>query len=121
MKYRHYAPRAKVHILGGADEVAKLRFLTDAIREGTIGAYPAFYLSQEICEGAERILSSEAIRYEIITFVSEESHHNAASGLFAAFRSFDRLNVTDIWAEEQPLSSLGTAYMNRLTKAAGAI
>lgn len=119
MKYRHYAPRARVHILSGSDAESKAKFLAKAASQHILGTYPAFYISESFRQEAENILADSGLVYEIITFAQDQSHKDAARGLFAAFRAFDRLHVTDIWAEEQPLGSYGAAYMNRLAKASG--
>lgn len=118
MKYRHYAPQARVHILRGETEEAKLEQLSRSAAEGILGSRPAFYLSEAIREKAMWILEGQnVVAFELITFTTEQAHKAAAQGLFAAFRAFDRSGCSDIWAEEQSLQQLGAAYMNRLRKA----
>ncbi len=118
MKYRHYAPEAKVHILSGETNEAKLKRLSTLAGSGALGQRPAFYLSRALAKEAEWILQAQLENhYQLISFADDLHHQDAAAGLFRAFRAFDRLSVSDIWAEEQSLQHLGLAYMNRLRKA----
>lgn len=120
MKYRHYAPKATVHVLSGKDFASKLSSLRQLTEKKELGSKPSFYISKPLAEAFKKALPAMAAEHPVITFSDEESHAEAARGLFAAFRSLDRLGVTDIWAEEQEKNRVGAAYMNRLLKAAAA-
>lgn len=119
MKYRHYAPRAKVHVLSGADMAARLEAVKEAIYQTAGGSVSAFYISDALAELAAPYFEAAGVIPDLVlTFSEEERHQEAAKGLFAAFRTLDRLGANHIWAEEQELSEVGAAYMNRLLKAA---
>ncbi len=114
MKYRHYAPKAKVHIIRGESIEKKLKFLETVSNKGDKDAY---FISEELyskLQETNNINPSD----EFIIFSNENLVEDASHYLFSAFRDFDRKGATDIWAEELEDSELGRAYMNRLTKAA---
>ena len=46
-------------------------------------------------------------------------HAQQARRIFEALRTFDRMDVTDIWAQSPTDEGLGLAVTNRLNKAAG--
>lgn len=116
MKYRHYAPQAKLvlveaaHGSDGQDDVAeKIRELTkEKLAQGhqvgvictdeTVDCYPM------------GVVRSLGIRAKEATIA-----HN----LFAVLREFDQLQVDYIFSESFSNEDLGQAIMNRLTKAAG--
>lgn len=54
---------------------------------------------------------------EAIGPVRDQAEH--ARRIFDALRAFDRLDVTDIWAQSPTDDGLGLAVTNRLNKAAG--
>lgn len=113
MKYRHYAPRARVVMVraeeGQSQEEAFLKALED--QEGSLG----LFLSEEAWERLRqtRALSGLAVySYQGGRNLQEASHH-----LFDALRTLDDQGVSLILAEsfEGPEAS---AYMDRLSKAA---
>lgn len=120
MKYRHYAPKAKVHILKGSgcrEKLAALVLQLEAVSQEDFCW--GLYISDELAEELASCLSADDLKkLHIRRFAGELSHAEAAKGLFAAFRSMDREGVSDIWAEELDTSLVGAAYMNRLLKAA---
>lgn len=119
MKYRHYAPQARVHVLTGASTEEKFSHLRKLAEEKRLGAKPTFYISRHLADRLHAELPELAERAgAVIAFSEEKSHAAAAQGLFAAFRQLDRLGASDIWAEEQSSDHVGAAYMNRLLKAA---
>lgn len=111
MKYRHYAPRGELTIVGGVEEkvVAYINGQC-ALRHGenkrtgvigtdvTIGRYHA-----DVCKSAGRREDEETIARE----------------LYRILREFDDENVEAIYAEAFDDSGIGRAIMNRLLKAAG--
>ncbi len=111
MKYRHYAPKAKVIIVQGnlqktIDKVNEL--MVDYIVEGkkvglmvTEETKDSYNCENIICMGKRSDLSTVA--------------HN----LFEALRSFDDKGVDVILAEAVEEKGVGVAVMNRLKKSAG--
>ena len=121
-KYRHYAPRAQVHVLRALEPEAAMAEVSDWVRarltetEGPVG----LYLDASLCGEMPPQALDEASRQriQIITFPNDDQGREAAHGLFAAFRSFDRLGCRAIACSAIPEVGYGVAYMNRLLKAA---
>lgn len=94
MKYRHYAPHAKVYLV----EPGEIPPIFPG-RAGYIGLTPpAFAVEFEMALG---------------------SLEDYARQLFSFFRECDRRGLTAIFAERVEAEGLGRAIMNRLRKAAG--
>ena len=111
MKYRHYAPKAKLTIVEGniREEVLAIRQLVyEAIRQGKrVGI----------------IATNETIAYYtngvIKNIGSRENEETIARNLYAILRDFDAEEVDLIYSESFALQGIGKAIMNRLEKAAG--
>lgn len=111
MKYRHYAPKAKLTIVEGniREEVLAIRQLVyEAIRQGKrVGI----------------IATNETIAYYtngvIKNIGSRENEETIARNLYAILRDFDAEEVDLIYSEAFALQGIGKAIMNRLEKAAG--
>ncbi len=111
MKYRHYAPKARLMIVEGniREEVLAIRQLAfDAIQKGKhVGI----------------IASAETIGYYsngiIKNIGSRENEKTIARNLYAVLREFDEEQVDEIYSESFALAGIGNAIMNRLEKAAG--
>lgn len=95
MKYRHYAPRAKMIIFRGESHKVDLEV---SLREDT--------------------LKREGYKVGLIDF-SEESLKDAARLLFARLREMDEQEVDIILAKAVSESGIGFAIMNRMIKSAG--
>lgn len=111
MKYRHYAPKAKLQIIKGNKEKT-----IEKINE----------IVQNYIDNQKRvaILSTEEIsnRFplgEIISLGSEKNLYDVARNLFEALRQCDDLNVDFIICQAFEDKGVGLAIMNRLNKAAG--
>lgn len=111
MKYRHYAPKARLAIVEGeiTDVVKAIRQLTyDKIRLG---------------KGVGIIASNETQKdytYGIIkTIGTRENEATVAKNLYRILREFDEEEVEYIYSEAFDADGIGTAVMNRLMKAAG--
>lgn len=111
MKYRHYAPKAKLFIVEGelCAVVDKINALAEdnrkaGYRAGIIGTDEtvAFY------QGG--IIKSIGTR---------QDEADIASHLFAVLREFDEDHVDVIYSESFDTGGIGSAVMNRLLKAAG--
>ncbi len=111
MKYRHYAPNAKLKIIRGNKEktIEKINeMVQNYIDDGKrVGLLITKENSHRYPKGEKVILGEENNLEEI------------ASNLFEALRSFNDLNVDIILAEAFNEEGLGVAIMNRLSKAAG--
>lgn len=105
MKYRHYAPHAKVTVLTG-----------DGVRT-------AAYIRERITPGGGVICFDEyAHRFPdcvIHCLGPEKDKAEQARRVFDALREFDHTDVTEIYAQCPEESGLGLAIGNRLKKAAG--
>ena len=105
MKYRHYAPHAKVTVLTGD------------------GAKTAAYIREKITPGAGVICFDEYAELfpDCITHClgPEGDKAEQARRVFDALREFDHTDVTEIYAQCPDDTGLGLAIGNRLKKAAG--
>lgn len=112
MKYKHYAPKASIHICAGTPEeiVDELRcLLADA------GTDLGLMLSEETMT-----LLGEAPAGIAVRILGKRTQPKTlAHELFAALRWFDEQPVTTIYTEQFAQEDIGVALMNRLNKAAG--
>lgn len=107
MKYKHYAPDTEVLMVKPQDWPAALKWVqTKPVRAGVIAG-------PEI---------SEVMRYDTaaVFMYGKDTVEAASKSLFAGLRALDepQLALEVILVETFPSEGLGTAYMNRLTKAA---
>lgn len=110
MKYRHYAPKARVRVIEREDFASVLSKLSVDER-----AAVALFISQELAE------TLELDQYAAIhCFGPRQRADLAGHDLFAAFRHFDEKACDLIFAEALDEEGLGRAYMNRLNKSASA-
>lgn len=111
MKYRHYAPKAPLAIVEGAQDavVQKINELTEAaLSEGKAVGIIATEESRALYpKGIVKCVGSRA-REETIA-------HN----LYEILREFDQCTVQQIYSEAFYTPQMGQAIMNRLLKAAG--
>lgn len=113
MKYRHYAPRAKLMIVEGnlREEVLAIRQL----------AYAAYREKKNV----GIIATNETARFYTHGIVknigSRENEHSIARNLYGVLREFDGEDVEEIYSESFVVPGIGSAIMNRLEKAAGHI
>lgn len=111
MKYRHYAPKAKVVIVQGVFDkvVEKINRLTLLNEEN--GIKTGILATDE---------SKDLYRSgRVISMGSRKSPATIASNLFESLRFFDETDIRMIIAEAIDGDGIGMAVMNRLTKAAG--
>ncbi len=111
MKYRHYAPKAKIKIINGNTEKT-IEKIKDLLQN---------YIDNKLRVGV--MTCDEHINYysnqvEIISLGSRKKLDEIAKNLFEALRSFDDKGVDIILAEGYEEKDLGIAIMNRLKKAA---
>jgi L-threonylcarbamoyladenylate synthase len=103
MKYRHYAPDAKLVLLAPEEIAARLK----GPLQGRIGV-----LTTE--ENENNYPQADTV----IACGRRSDLSTVAAGLFAALRRFDEAGVDLIYAETFPEEGIGLAIMNRLRKAA---
>lgn len=111
MKYKHYAPRAKLIVVEG-ETIAVIN---------KIDELASMYAGKGLKVG---ILSTDetSSKYNIGVVKSLGSRSNLAEiarSVFKLLREFDREGVDVILAEGVPSTGLGLAVMNRLRKASG--
>ncbi|AGB42350.1 Sua5/YciO/YrdC/YwlC family protein [Halobacteroides halobius DSM 5150] len=108
MKYKHYAPEAKVVLIEGAQTeiVAKIKELIRG-EEGKIGVMATTESSHQYQNAIVKEMGSRNNLKQI------------SMSIFKLLREFDQLGVDKIFIEGLSQSGLGLAIMNRLRKAAG--
>ena len=111
MKYRHYAPKAKLMIVEGdlRDEIFAIRQIAyEADRQG----HPVGIIA-----------TSETLPFYnhgiVKNIGTRENEKTIARNLYGVLREFDEENVDKIYSESFAVQGIGTAIMNRLEKAAG--
>lgn len=111
MKYKHYAPLAKVIIIkgNGMPVVDRIRKEIDSYREKGLSI---------------GVLATDQTRdfynnCHVISLGNRDNPESIASRLFGALREFDKKEVDIILAESIEDTGIGFAVMNRLSKAAG--
>lgn len=111
MKYRHYAPKAKLMIVEGniREEILAIRQL----------AYAAHREGKEV----GIIATGETVQfynYGIVKNIgTRENENTIARNLYRVLREFDEEDVNLIYSESFAMNGIGKAIMNRLEKAAG--
>lgn len=111
MKYKHYAPKADLILVNGAQEkvVKKINELVceaekSGKRTGVIGTDETWGLYQA---GVVKSIGSR------------KDEDTIARHLYGILREFDELNVDMIYSESFSTPRMGQAIMNRMLKAAG--
>lgn len=111
MKYKHYAPKADMVIVDGAQDavVAKINELTAA--QQAEGRKVAVIATEE---------TKEQYDADVILCIGKRADEDAiAQHLYKILRECDELNVGEIYSECFQTPRIGQAIMNRLLKAAG--
>ncbi|MBR5508545.1 MAG: threonylcarbamoyl-AMP synthase [Lachnospiraceae bacterium] len=107
MKYRHYAPKARLKIVEGPMERV-ISYINDrADSSKRVGIICTEETLQKYACGTIKCIGSRQDELSI------------ASHLFAVLREFDEDGVEEIYSESFDTPQLGQAIMNRLLKAAG--
>ena len=111
MKYRHYAPAGELTIVkGSAPDVIK--YINERTREDSLSG-----LKTGVIASDETASSYSA--GAVLSFGTSRDVSSAAHRLFGLLRQMDDLKVDRIYSESFEETGLGSAIMNRLTKAAG--
>lgn len=111
MKYRHYAPKAKVTLIvrGGKDFARKaVGFLSEKIAEDE--------KTGVLC--TDEIAAALSGKY-VVSLGAENDKKAHAHRLFSALRGFDGTDVSRIYAVSDGEDGIGLALYNRMLKAAG--
>lgn len=111
MKYRHYAPKAKLTIVEGTlcEEVLAIRQL----------AYAAYRDGRNVGIIATNETEAFYTHGLVKNIGTRENEKTIARNLYAVLREFDEEDVSEIYSESFALQGIGNAIMNRLEKAAG--
>lgn len=116
MKYRHYAPRADVYILDGDFETMRKRMIELGADATHLGLYLNGGFAGDAATAAVIADLRTDRRVDLMTYRDDGT--DAMHDLFNAFRVFDRDGADRILVTAEPEHDAGTAYMNRLRKAA---
>jgi L-threonylcarbamoyladenylate synthase len=108
MKYKHYSPDTKVLMVRDEDWEAAMAWIKKEHLRAGILAGPTI---------AEKVRTESAA----VMMYYDDTAEAAAKGLFAGLRGLDEeiLGLDYILAQVFPEKGIGSAYMNRLKKAAG--
>ena len=112
MKYRHYAPRAKVYLIreaGGADfDSRAIAFLQKKLHEDPETGVLCFDEYAPLLTGKN-----------VLTFGKKDDEKAHSHLLFDRLRHFDETDATEIYATAGSTEGIGLALYNRMLKAAG--
>lgn len=112
MKYTHYAPKGIMYIVEGESSNSVIRCINRMVKERQVAG----------CKVGVLATRYNAMAYEadeVIVIGDKEDELMISSNLYRTLREFDARGVDYIYSESFAGSSLGTAIMNRLIKAAG--
>lgn len=111
MKYRHYAPKAKVRVIRGNEEkmVEKIMKMVHNYKDDNLKV--GIIATDETKDNYKGV--------EVISLGSRENLNGIARGLFESLRAFDDKGVDVILSEAFEECGIGIAIMNRLKKACG--
>ena len=105
MKYRHYAPKAKVYLVKG-DDKAYTDFVNSKDKNSTVA----------LCY----IKDKENINCHTIPLGEKDDYETQSHNLFSALRNADTLEGVDtVYVRCPEVSGMGMALFNRLIRAAG--
>ena len=111
MKYRHYAPKAKMVLVRGEKKKVSEKIRQLVQEELKQGKHPGILCSEETADFyQEGTVKKIGTLHDEITI----SRH-----LYGVLREFDKEEISSIFSETFETPVLGTAIMNRLMKAAG--
>lgn len=111
MKYRHYAPKAQLFIVEGAEKNVRDTINRLAEQAAAQGRTAGVIGTDE---------SLEYYRCGVVKSIgSREDEITIAQHLYSILREFDEMDVSEIYSESFETPQIGQAIMNRLIKAAG--
>lgn len=111
MKYKHYAPKAELILVNGAQEKVQ-QTINNLTREAAESGKTAGVIgTDESCRG---------YHYGIVKSIGTRSDEDTiARHLYGILREFDEQEVDIIYSESFSTPRIGQAIMNRMLKAAG--
>jgi len=118
-KYRHYAPNAPMTIISGDNETVADHMIKESLQKIAEGKKIGLLVTNSTREFITKhplYAGMSGKNVKAITFGDELEI--IAQKLFASLRQFDKLEVSEIYAEAVPNIDLGEAIMNRMHKAA---
>ena len=107
LKYKHYAPKAKVFLVEGSPLFLQQQVLAEKAKGKKVG----------ILTTVENQTEYEAD--VVLPCGSVKNLSTVAQHLYEVLRKFDEYDLDVIYSETFPEEGVGKAIMNRLTKAAG--
>jgi L-threonylcarbamoyladenylate synthase len=111
MKYRHYAPKADMMIVDGAQDAVIAHINTLVEQKRAEGKKAAVIATEE---------TKESYKADVVLCIGARSDEEAiAQHLYRILRECDELEVDAIYSESFQTPRMGQAIMNRLLKAAG--
>jgi L-threonylcarbamoyladenylate synthase len=111
MKYRHYAPKAKMIIVEGPQEAVVSHINAEARKKKNEGSRVAVIATEETRTDYEA---------DVVLCIGKRSDEESiAQHLYRILRECDELSVDVIYSESFRTPRMGQAIMNRLLKAAG--
>ena len=111
MKYRHYAPKAKLMIIEGDTKEAVKAIRQVAFEQERLGYKVGIIATDETAEKYKRGI--------VKNIGTRENEYTIAQNLYRVLREFDEEDVDYIYSEAFAMDGIGSAVMNRLKKAAG--
>ncbi len=118
MKYRHYAPKARLIVVETSDYQRKLGLLVDKVKELLLKAREKYSHVAVICS-SETCNEYQGLGVVVLNIGSRENLFIIARNLFKILRKLDELGIEYAVAEGFEERGLGLAIMNRLRKASG--
>lgn len=109
MKYKHYAPQAKMYIW----EELTSKEIASFIRQNLANKPEVGLLLS-----AEVAAQLGVVACKVQVWGKFEETEKLAAHLYASLRQFDRAQVKEIYAQGVPVNGLGLAIMNRMRKSA---
>ena len=111
MKYKHYAPKAELILVNGAQEKVQQTINDLAMEAALSGKAVGVIGTDESCS---------SYRYGIVKSIGARSDEDTiARHLYGILREFDQKDVDIIYSESFSTPRIGPAIMNRMLKAAG--
>ncbi len=104
MKYKHYAPKAKVTLIKASSE-NYINFVNEHAGEGVYA----------LCFDEE----AKLLKTSTVTYGSEFSDAEQAEHIFEALRILDEKGAERVYAQSPKITGIGLAVYNRLIRAAG--
>lgn len=108
MKYKHYAPKAKVSMVKGSSE-KYTKFVNERANDEGNDDFYALCFKEDA-----PLLNCKTVEYG-----SEFSDEEQAERLFDALRELDDIKATRVYAHSPKMTGVGLAVYNRLIRAAG--